>query len=81
MVGVKRVKGHHTQSRGDTANVETEQAKQRQHSVLPVSAAATGNIITCMHCVTVCVHVCDNVFFCSFDQGPNVFKGMLPARE
>lgn len=54
MVGVKRIKGHCTQSRGETANVETEQAKQRQHSVLPVIALAVGNIITFLYCVPVC---------------------------
>lgn len=63
MVGVKHVKGHHTQSRGDTANVETDQAKQRQPSVLPVIAAAMGIIVSFMCCVTVCVvcvQVCDD---------------------
>lgn len=39
------------QSRGDAANVETEQEQQRRRSVLPVIATATGNIIIFMHCV------------------------------
>lgn len=54
MVGVKRVEGHRTQSRGDIANVETEQAKQRRLSVIPVIAIAMGNIIVFMPSVTGC---------------------------
>lgn len=52
-----------THSPEETLHMLKQSDQNRQYSAIPVIAAATGNILTFMQCVTVCVHVCDNVFF------------------